>query len=86
MTDHAKRDRAIKGMSAQDRESLRDAQQAWTSPEVVATLAHAGLKEEVLRDYKRLRKCGQDPDSALFFALDDWGLACSICNVSMKPG
>jgi hypothetical protein len=32
------------------------------------------LKAEVLRAYKRLRKCGQDPDSALFWALYDWDL------------
>ena len=68
-------DRKIRVLTAEDRESLRDAQQAWASPAVVALFEEWNLKEEVLRAYKRHRKCGQDPDSALFWALYDWDLA-----------
>ena len=40
---------------------------------VDAAAAERGLRE-VLRAYRRHRKCGQDPDSALFWALYDWDL------------
>lgn len=73
MTDPAK-DQEIKGMTAADRESLRDAQQLWSSPTMVALFEEWNLKGEVLRAYKQLRKCGQDPESALFLALYDWAL------------
>lgn len=62
-------------VTAEYRDSLRDAQQAWSSPGMVSIFEQWNLKEEVLRAYKQLRRCGQDPDSALFFALYDWGLA-----------
>ncbi len=74
MTTEA-RNREIRVLTAEDRESLRDAQQAWASPAVVALFEDSNLKAEVLRAYKRFRKCGQDPDSALFWALYDWDLA-----------
>lgn len=61
-------------MTSADRESLRDAQSLWSSPRVLALFASCDLKAEVLQSYKRLRKHGQDPDSALRFALDDWDL------------
>ena len=67
-------DRAIKLMSAADRASLRDAQQAWSSPAMVSLFSQWDLKEAVLSAYKRLRKHGQDPDSALYLVLYDYGL------------
>lgn len=73
MTDQAT-DRAIKLMSAADRASLRDAQQAWSSPAMVTLFSQWDLKEAVLSAYRRLRKHGQDPDSALYLVLYDYGL------------
>lgn len=67
-------DGPLRMMSADDRASLRDAQQLWSSPKMVALFKEWDLKEAVLSAYKRLRKCGQDPDSALGWALYDWGL------------
>ena len=71
------RDSTIKLLSAENRQSLRDAQAAWSSPEMVALFEEWNLKGEVLRAYKRLRKSGQDPDSALGWALYDWDLVYS---------
>ena len=73
MTNQAK-DRALKLMSAADRASLRDAQQAWASPQMVSLFAEWDLKEALLSAYRRLRKHGQDPDSALYLVLYDYGL------------
>ena len=67
-------DRAIKVMSAADRVSLRDAQQAWASPALVSMFEQWDIKDAVLSAYKRLRKHGQEPDSALFLVLYDYGL------------
>ena len=71
------RDSTIKLLSAENRQSLRDAQAAWSSPEMVALFEEWNFKGEVLRAYKRLRKSGQDPDSALGWALYDWDLVYS---------
>lgn len=60
--------------SAADRDSLRQARAAWSSPKMKLLLEQSGVPAEVLRSYKALRQRGQDPDSALFFALDDWDL------------
>ena len=73
MTNQAT-DCAIKLMSAADRASLRAAQQAWASPAMVSLFAGWDLKEAILSAYKRLRKHGQDSDSALFLVLYDYGL------------
>ena len=67
---------ALQRMTAEDRASLHDAQQAWSSAAMVALFEVWNLKAEVLRAYKRQRKSGHDPDSALFWALYDWGSGC----------
>lgn len=61
-------------MSAADRVSLRNAQQAWSSSAMDSLFSQWDLKDEILSAYKRLRKHGQDPDSALFLVLYDYGL------------